>query len=190
MTTQNQTTSPFQVFVRWRPLPSDEPTPPKLQHDITQQDSTYAISISSPNSSGRLETWKSGAAFTHVFTATDDNRDVFERVVAPSLPQVLNGATCNFFAYGHSGSGKTHTIIGYEYEDTSRLGLCLTAAREIFHALDTINSTAMTSQDEAARSGQDEEELCVAVRLYEVRGKFAYDLLNDNGVECHVRVGS
>ncbi|CAO2649692.1 Nn.00g009840.m01.CDS01 [Neocucurbitaria sp. VM-36] len=170
MAARKQVTSPFQVFVRWRPLPISDSTTSKLQHETTKQDSKVSISISPQSNSGRPETWKSGAAFTHVFEETDDNRDVFEKVVAPFLPHVLNGATCNFFAYGHSGSGKTHTIIGYDYEDESRLGLCLAAARDIFQSLDAINKKNIDSNIDGT---SEDEELSLAIRLYEVRGKCA-----------------
>jgi hypothetical protein len=97
----------------------------------------------------------------------------------------MEGATCNFFAYGHSGSGKTHTIIGYNYEDNQHLGLCFSAARELFQAINELNSNLSPKE---SNQTEDKEELGVAVRLYEVRGKCAYDLLND-GMECYIREG-
>jgi len=97
----------------------------------------------------------------------------------------MDGATCNFFAYGHSGSGKTHTIIGYDFNDVHQLGLCLSAARELFRAIHELSATASLTD---SNQGEDKEELGVAVSLYEVRGKYAYDLCN-SGMECHVREG-
>jgi hypothetical protein len=97
----------------------------------------------------------------------------------------MDGGTCNFFAYGHSGSGKTHTIIGHNHEDDQHLGLCLLAARDLFRAVDEIN-VKMSLRE--VNKGKGKDELGVAVRLYEVRGKYAYDLFN-NGTECHVREG-
>lgn len=156
-----------------------------MDRSVTQHETNKSISISSISSSNRSRTWRSGASFAQVFPGSAVNSHVFESVVAPTLPHVMDGATCNFFAYGHSGSGKTHTIIGYNHEDDQHLGLCLSAARELFQAVDKINtkpSPARYNQDE------DKEELGIAVRLYEVRGKCAYDLFN-NGVECHIRQG-
>lgn len=107
---------------------------------------------------------------------------MYEQTVRPVLAQVMDGATCNSFAYGHSGSGKTHTIIGNEYNDSRHLGLCLSAARDLFQAINEEN------QKTNAIAGGIEERLGVAIRVYEIRGKSAFDLLND-GVECHIRQG-
>lgn len=174
----------FQVFTRWRPSNTETSTS-KVQYSTKQQDSKYSVSLNSGSDSGRLKIWNSGPAFTHVFTAEDDNSVVYQRVVAHTLPQIMSGETCNFFAYGRSGSGKTHTIIGYDYKDTKRLGLCFAAAKDLFLALEEIIKTVPRSQGVNADANQ---ELGIAVRLYEIRGKNAYDLLN-NGTKCHVREG-
>lgn len=156
-----------------------------MERSVSQHETNQSISISSRSGLNRSRTWSSKASFVQVFPESVVNRHVFESVVAPTLPYVMDGATCNFFAYGHSGSGKTHTIIGYNYDEDQHLGLCLSAARDLFQAVNNINvkpSPTEYNQDE------DKEELGIAVRLYEVRGKCAYDLFN-NGVECHIREG-
>ncbi|KAF2113049.1 kinesin family member 2/24 [Lophiotrema nucula] len=185
MALQQQSPSSFKVYIRWRPLSASESTTSELGRSVIQHESNQAISITSTSSSNRKRTWKSGASFAQVFPESDLNSHVYKSVVEPTLSHVMSGATCSFFAYGHSGSGKTHTIIGYNYEEDQHLGLCLSAARELFRVVDGINTTI-----ELVGSGQDEyqEELSIAIRLYEVRGKCAYDLFN-NGVECHIREG-
>ncbi|EHY56356.1 hypothetical protein ABEF92_006994 [Exophiala dermatitidis] len=196
----SQQQHPFKVYVRWRPLNTteSESSLPEIERSIGQDEEkanhgqSTSISLSSRSTSNRVRTWKSAASFTKVFPTTAINREVYADVVAPTFPHVMEGGgTCNFFAYGHSGSGKTHTILGYDYEDDRHLGLCLLTARELFHAIDELSkdSEEMTP---GGTEGQTEcvgkEKLGVAVRLYEVRGKCAYDLLN-NGTECHVREG-
>ncbi|KAL2401715.1 hypothetical protein ABEF93_008030 [Exophiala dermatitidis] len=189
---------PFKVYVRWRPLNTteSESSLPEIKRSIGQNEEkanhrqSTSISLSSRSNSNRVRTWKSADSFTKVFPTTAINREVYADVVAPTFPRVMEGGgTCNFFAYGHSGSGKTHTILGYDDEDDRHLGLCLLTARELFRAIDELSkdSEEMTPAQcvgkEKAKLG-----LGVAVRLYEVRGKCAYDLLN-NGTECHVREG-
>jgi hypothetical protein len=169
---------PFEVYVRWRPLSASESSAPQIQRNIIANEANNSIKISTPSKTDQLRTWKSGPSFTDVFSESTNNRAVYQSVVAPTLPKVLQGATCNFFAYGHSGSGKTHTVIGYEYEVEQHLGLCFSAASDLFRSLAEINSSA-----------EGTEELGVAVRLYEVRGKYAYDLFGD-GAECHIREGA
>lgn len=183
---QSRPASAFQVFVRWKPLLADEAATPRIQNKVVQSDTKSSISLSSPSSLSGPTTWQSGESFAQVFPTTTVNQDVYDNVVASVIPQVLKRATCNFFAYGHSGSGKTHTIIGYEYEETKHLGLCLAAARRLFFALQALNPQGVHSVGNNVNSSG--EVLGIAVRLYEVRGKQAYDLFN-NGIECHIREG-
>ncbi|KAF1363346.1 P-loop containing nucleoside triphosphate hydrolase protein [Lizonia empirigonia] len=118
----------------------------------------FLISIVDQLRVGKAETWKSGASFAQVFARDDTNQDIFRAVVTPTISGVLKGETCNVFAYGHTGSGKTHTIIG------------------------ALMSTSLLNQDIG-------EKLGIAVRMYEVRGKIAHDLMNGS-LECHIREGA
>ncbi|OAL45925.1 P-loop containing nucleoside triphosphate hydrolase protein [Pyrenochaeta sp. DS3sAY3a] len=193
--------TPFQVYARWRPLPPSETTPttpdPGLKHTTSQHGSQQSISLHTTAPSGRPATWNSGPSFTQVFSPDNDNNAVYKRVVLPTLPAVLDGETCTFFAYGHSGSGKTHTIIGYEFEcegketEMGKLGLCLSAARDVFAGLDTMEARSSSGADEKADTGNNEtdKELGIAVRMYQVRGKFAFDMLSSTSGECHIREG-
>ncbi|KAE8381708.1 P-loop containing nucleoside triphosphate hydrolase protein [Aspergillus bertholletiae] len=167
----------FKVYTRWRPLSPGEST--ETQRADDQQDSGR-VSISLTPSSGSVtqRPWKSDAAFTQTFETTDNNKSVFEAVVAPTLPHVLNGRSCNFFAYGHSGSGKSHTIIGYDFDNPDEFGLCLAAAR---HLSDTLAGLNRDIDDPA-------EELAIGVRMFELRKNIASDLLNGR-CQCYVREG-
>ncbi|KIW14548.1 hypothetical protein PV08_07332 [Exophiala spinifera] len=186
MASQQRPSLYFKVYVRWRPTSEGESSAPEMERSVSQQGAKQCITLSSQLSSNRCRTWKSGASFAQVFPANATNSGVFTDVVTPMFPQVMDGGTCNIFAYGHSGSGKTHTIIGYDYEDDQQLGLCLSAAHNLFHVIEKINvEIHMNRNDRQA----NKELLGVAVRLYEVRGKCAYDLLN-KGMECHVREGA
>ncbi|KAF3010049.1 hypothetical protein E8E13_011525 [Curvularia kusanoi] len=120
----------FEVYARWRPLP------PPIPATTTTTPTPFPTHSSNP--------LQNSTSFTHVFPPSSTNADVYTHVAAPTLPAVLRGETCNFFAYGHSGSGKTHTIVGYEFGDEQGdgkggLGLCLSAARDLFGALERIN---------------------------------------------------
>ncbi|KAK5053286.1 hypothetical protein LTR84_002260 [Exophiala bonariae] len=177
----------FKVYVRWRPLNSSEGESAEIDRTIAvNEDSSRSLALKSPLDVPRNRSWKSGASsFTNVFEAGSGNEYVFEHVVAPTLPLVLQGQTCNFFAYGHSGSGKTHTIIGYDYERDEHLGLFLRAARELMMELDTLNAKLVgadkQNQVQTAKFG-------IGLRLYELRRKSAFDLLNGHS-ECHIREG-
>ncbi|KAF4233047.1 hypothetical protein CNMCM8980_001139 [Aspergillus fumigatiaffinis] len=171
----------IKVFIRWRPLSPSEASTPEItrtQH-AHPTNNTSALSLTPPPSHKLSRPWKSESAFTRIFTANDNNKAVFEAVVAPTLPRVLNGQSCNFFAYGHSGSGKSHTIIGYDFEHADEFGLCLSAARALYEHLDQLNAAAGTN---------DNEKFLLGLRMYELRKNMAFDLLNDR-CKCHIREG-
>lgn len=175
--------SQFRVFVRWRPFIPSESTTSELERNSTRPAgsplSTLSIASTSPSGQG-ARTWKSAAAFTRILEANDNNRTVFDDVVAPTLPRVMKGETCNFFAYGHSGSGKSHTIIGYDYEDVDNFGLCLAAGCHLTQILKRTNAE-LSSEDSNSKLG-------IGIRMYELRKSSAFDLLNGRK-ECHVREG-
>ena len=124
----------------------------------------------------RDRTWTSPPAFDAVFDTQDDNACTYNKIVAPTLPVLLKGGSCTFFAYGHSGSGKTHTIIGYDHEHSDQLGLCLAAARDVFTSLDQLNHEGQV------------EDMGIGLSLIELRKNAAFDLLNQH-TKCHIREG-
>ncbi|KAJ5782575.1 hypothetical protein N7457_004349 [Penicillium paradoxum] len=175
--------SVFKVWVRWRPLNSTEVETGEIQREYGQHPNNQqsCISVTSPLQAKALSTreksWKSGFSFDGIIECDDNNHLVFDRVVAPIIPEVLQGRSCNFFAYGHSGSGKSHTMIGYDFEHAEEFGLCLAAARQLNDALKAINS-----EDSSHQFG-------IGLRVYELRKNVAFDLLNKRN-ECFVREGS
>ena len=168
-----QSSQPLRAFARWRPLTAPEEASGEMKRATSLEDNgLYSISIDHPEH----RSWKSGAAFSETHEPLETNATVFDSVVSDAIPKVLSGACCNFFAYGHSGSGKTHTIIGYEYDEDEKLGLCLAATRRLFDSLDKLNE-----EGERPRLG-------IGFSLFELRNKTAFDLLNGH-TACHVRQG-
>jgi kinesin family protein 18/19 len=55
-----------------------------------------------------------GYQYDRVFDDTATNEDVYVHTVRDVLPKVLAGTNCTILAYGATGAGKTHTIMGYE----------------------------------------------------------------------------
>jgi hypothetical protein len=172
----------FQIYTRWRPLPplGDHV---EISHLIISAQGYSSMSITGPSNAARVQVWKSGAFFVQDIAHDASNRDVFRTIVEPKLSRVLVGETCNVFAYGHTGSGKTHTIVGHHYDNDTQIGLVLAAARELF-----VRPKSSGGSDSVAAEGP-EDRLGLAVRPYEVRGKTAHDLLN-GGMECYAREGA
>lgn len=175
--------SAFKVWTRWRPLEPTESEKREIQRESDQHPNNplSRISVTSPlqtqGLSNRERSWKSGFSFDGIFEPNGNNHAVFNRVIEPAIPGALQGKCYNFFAYGHSGSGKTHTMIGYDFEHHDEFGLCLAAARKLNIALEGINT-----KDPAYQFG-------IGLRVYELRKNSAFDLLNSRN-ECFVREGS
>jgi len=55
---------------------------------------------------------KSSYNFDNVFTAFSTQEDVFEATVKPVITDVMRGFESTVFAYGQTGTGKTHTMEG------------------------------------------------------------------------------
>lgn len=186
MPTPQDRSTTFDAYVRWRPLPViDNASSNAVEYNTTKHENKSSILLSAQPNAKRPQCYSSGCSFAHVFSATCINSDIYKAVVEPTLPLVLNGTTCNFFAYGHSGSGKTYTIIGYDHENDQQLGLVFATAQNLFEQLAKINNAANSLANGVA---PPEIEFILAVRLYEVRSKLAHDLFN-GGLECHIREG-
>ncbi|XP_033730766.1 kinesin-like protein KIF18A, partial [Pecten maximus] len=51
-------------------------------------------------------------AFDHVFDQNSANHNVYEESTKQILDGLLEGYNCSVFAYGATGAGKTHTMLG------------------------------------------------------------------------------
>jgi hypothetical protein len=188
------------VYVRWRPPSAAELSAGvTLATDVSPAPAPLSISLAATASDDQSKPpppWTSPRAFADVLPPDADNRRVFSVVVEPGVARVLRGASCSYFAYGHSGSGKTHTIIGYSSRgdghgtpdipdddddddddddaDDAQLGLCLAAAKRLFSEI-----TALASPT----------PLGIGLSVFELRKDAAYDLLSSR-TRCHVREGA
>lgn len=50
--------------------------------------------------------------FDRVFDEKSSNQDIFNHTTKTIIDGVLNGYNCTVFAYGATGAGKTHTMLG------------------------------------------------------------------------------
>ena len=65
----------------------------------------------SPSSSFRIPKPARAFQFDEVFGPNCKQRDVFDSVVAPAVLETIAGYNCTVFAYGPTGTGKTHTMV-------------------------------------------------------------------------------
>ncbi|KAL1007360.1 hypothetical protein UPYG_G00085650 [Umbra pygmaea] len=71
-------------------------------------------------------------AFDHVFGELSSQVDVFENTTKGILDGVLNGYNCTVFAYGATGAGKTHTMLGSSNDP----GVTYRTMTELFSRMD------------------------------------------------------
>eukprot|EP01084_Bolivina_argentea_P140940 247697_1 len=159
---------PVQVFVRMRPLIA-------VETEQKQQAFKYGTKTSKKTKKKTLILKKAGPSgrnleykgFMNVILPKHNNLFTFKAVVLQCVDAIFQGQICASFAYGHSGSGKTHTMFGYDSEP----GMYQLFAREI---LDRI---------------QDLEEVFLQVRFIELYQGKLKDLLSDTKEELFLREG-
>ncbi|KAJ8380744.1 hypothetical protein SKAU_G00015220 [Synaphobranchus kaupii] len=101
--------------------------------------------------------------FDEVFSEACTNEDVYERTAYPLIQHIFNGGKATCFAYGQTGAGKTHTMLGPSPRGP---GLYALAARDIF---------ARLAQPEP-RCGPGPLGVCVS--FFEIYCGQLYDLLD------------
>ena len=76
--------------------------------------------------------------FDGVFSDEVDNLEIYRRTVEPLISNIMDGFNVTCFAYGMTGAGKTHTMIGKPIDDCQTvgvLGLCFQSIDGIFKAI-------------------------------------------------------
>ncbi|XP_074522413.1 kinesin-like protein KIF18A [Halichoeres trimaculatus] len=100
--------------------------------------------------------------FDHVFSEDCTQSDIFENTTKGVLDGVMNGFNCTVFAYGATGAGKTHTMLGSQNDP----GVMYRTMKELFKRMD---------------DAKEEKEFAVAVSYLEVYNEQIRDLLANAG---------
>lgn len=119
-----------QVAVRCRPLNERERTHGERSIITCEEDRREVLLNASsaprkpiPTSSSASASLSGKKTFTydHVFSAAATQEEVYNRLVEPIVDEVLEGYNCTVFAYGQTGTGKTHTMEGYRQESDTNI---------------------------------------------------------------------
>ncbi|XP_069888789.1 kinesin-like protein KIF18A [Dipodomys merriami] len=100
--------------------------------------------------------------FDTVFDETSTQMEVFEHTTKPILRSFLNGYNCTVLAYGATGAGKTHTMLGSPAEP----GVMYLTMLDLYKSMDEI---------------KDEKVCSTAVSYLEVYNEQIRDLLVNSG---------
>uniref|UniRef100_A0A096LY55 Kinesin-like protein n=1 Tax=Poecilia formosa TaxID=48698 RepID=A0A096LY55_POEFO len=100
--------------------------------------------------------------FDHVFDENSTQLDIFENTTKGVLDGVMNGFNCTVFAYGATGAGKTHTMLGSQNDP----GVMYRTMKELFKRMD---------------DAKEEKEFTLAFSYLEVYNEQIRDLLANVG---------
>ncbi|XP_032415555.1 kinesin-like protein KIF18A [Xiphophorus hellerii] len=100
--------------------------------------------------------------FDHIFDENSTQLDIFENTTKGVLDGVMNGFNCTVFAYGATGAGKTHTMLGSQNDP----GVMYRTMKELFKRMD---------------DAKEEKEFTVAFSYLEVYNEQIRDLLANVG---------
>jgi kinesin family protein 11 len=120
--------SHVQVAVRCRPLNEREKAsgrPPIVQCKT--------------NTNEIVVTKRKNYSFDKVYGQYSTQKDVFKATVRPVVDEALAGYNCTVFAYGQTGTGKTHTMQGNLSPDDDMAGIIPRCVRYIFDALQSMS---------------------------------------------------
>ena len=161
-----QVASPVAVYVRVRPLIEEETkanagTMPGMVTTTSEPGDTAATA---------LHTEKiTISGFTGVMGTDSDNLAMFDRCFKSRLDTVLEGGTASLFCYGYTGSGKSHTVLGYAGE------------KGLYH---------LAAEDLLARMEEKypEEDLFLSATACEIYGEQVFDLMGEEKLPCTLRI--
>ena len=125
-----------QVMVRCRPINSTE-LGDKRKAILDVDEDQRQVQVSNP----KADSGDAGKCFTFdaVFGPSSQQDQVFETVAMPIIDSAMSGYNGTIFAYGQTGTGKTHTMEGQATPDLQ--GIIPRSFRHIFSSIKEASST-------------------------------------------------
>eukprot|EP00981_Chlorochromonas_danica_P012539 scaffold5121_cov223-Ochromonas_danica.AAC.17 len=146
-----------QVAVRCRPLNAEE----------KKNNAATVVTCDIENKAVKVAYGPSGKkimknfTFDKVFGTYSRQEEVFDSVVRPIVDETLAGFNCTIFAYGQTGTGKTHTMEG-DIHSEEEAGIVPRAVKFILEQLESSNNEEL--QDLLNTSGDKKLKLCEDVK--------------------------
>lgn len=171
---------PVRVFVRCRPATKAERS--KEGADALRANAPAANVVSLDVRGGKVR-----CEYDHVFGPAATQEQVFDELKG-SIAAVTEGINCTVFAYGQTGTGKTHTMLGkgVEKELAASSGDTRTLSETtkprwgvIPRAVALLLSSLRDATREATR-GRDERQVTVHCSYLQIYNEKVFDLLLDS----------
>lgn len=144
------------VVARIRPLLKNELDKDKI---VEAADNKTVVRIPNPKNEAELYSFQ----FSSVYDEVATQQDMFESEVSPTVKHLFKGCDVTLFAYGVTGTGKTHTMRG---------GKSLADRGVIPRLLSSIYRRARKVEKDTANATQVE----VAMSYYEIYNDRVFDL--------------
>ena len=171
-------TERVRVAVRIRPL---------VAHEADQVPSVRCIdrgALKSRRRASRRRQYHQKYEFDLCLGPSSTEDAVFEALGAKALlDRSLSGIKATVFAYGATGSGKTHTILGHEREDFESLPV--SPGTDLINDRDGLVARAVRS----VLSATADSQLQIRASFFEVYCEQIYDLLEPNSNALAVKGG-
>jgi len=114
--------------------------------------------------------------FDYVYDANCEQKEVYEQLAEPLLGKLFNWYNGTLFAYGQTGTGKTHSMFGPEGgEGTEQVGMIPRMIREIFRQVMLGNE--LRKKDASESKSEVQSKLIVKVTYLEIYQERLVDLL-------------
>ena len=138
------------------------------------------IDISKDKKSITLKNYDNNYIYDKIFPAETDQKTIFEEIGLPLVKKFLSGYNSTIFAYGQTGTGKTHTIIGpleSLFDDNNdNFGLIPNILNFLFNNKEEATNIIRSSSKEKAEK-IDYSLSCACIEIYQ---EHLIDLLSNN----------
>ena len=138
------------------------------------------IDISKDKRSITLKNYDNSYTYDKIFPAETDQKTIFNEIGLPLVKKFLSGYNSTIFAYGQTGTGKTHTIIGpleSLFDDNNdNFGLIPNILNFLFNNKEEATNIIRESSKEKAEK-IDYSLSCACIEIYQ---EHLIDLLSSN----------
>lgn len=172
----------IQVIVRCRPMSSKEVSNGYTEVvKINKDENSVAVAVPKNDGSEYKQ-----FTFDAVFDCLSTQEELYKKMVHPLIESVLNGFNATIFAYGQTGTGKTHTMEGVRDEklplcDQENRGIIPRTFEQIFKTIEQSNNKQYLVFSSYLEIYQEE------IRdLLEAKSKGKCELRDDRGVGVYV----
>ena len=101
---------PVRVVARIRPQQNHEPSRDVIVSAHGNTDGSRPSVVKIPNPKNEAESYS--FQFGSVYDETATQQDLYDNEIASSVKTLFNSTDVTIFAYGSTGTGKTHTMVG------------------------------------------------------------------------------